>query len=394
MADVIERVEFLPFEYPTVGAAPDYSYRAAGSKTYVPGAAGKDHRFAIRMVTTGGVTGEYVMRRIPGAFDQAEKLAQVLIGRRWQEREGLYTMMRRNQRSIHSIGLGALDITLWDLAGKAYGASISELLGGFRKELPAYVSTHNSDRNGNLSSKEAIAEFADRCCSLGFKGFKVHGWHEGDPREEAAVVRHLGERFSGRLALMLDPACVFDSFMDALYVGRACEDAGFLWLEDPLRSSGLGAYAHKQLRDKLDIIILQTERVYGPEPKADFVLAGGSDALRVDPNYDLGITGAMKIAHFAESLGIDVELHGPGPVKRHVMSAIRNTNFYEVANASPGFEDCTPPYYVCGYSDRLDAVSKKGSYPVPAGRGMAVEYDWAFIDRHKTAHLTVDARSL
>ena len=52
--------------------------------------------------------------------------------------------------------------------------------------------------------------------------------------------------------------------------------------------------------------LMITEHVRGVEPKADFVIAGGTDFLRVDPEYDMGITGALKIAHLGESLGLDV----------------------------------------------------------------------------------------
>ena len=50
-----------------------------------------------------------------------------------------------------------------------------------------------------------------------------------------------------------------------------------------------------------------------------------TDFLRVDPEYDMGITGAMKIAHFCEALGLDVQLHASGPAHRHCIAAIRNT---------------------------------------------------------------------
>ena len=62
--------------------------------------------------------------------------------------------------------------------------------------------------------------------------------------------------------------------------------------------------------------LLITEHVRGLEAKADFVINGGTDMLQVDPEYDLGITGALKIAHLAEALGLDVEIHacgGPSP---------------------------------------------------------------------------------
>lgn len=39
------------------------------------------------------------------------------------------------------------------------------------------------------------------------------------------------------------------------------------------------------------------------------------DYMRVNPTYDMGMTGAMKVAHVAEGLILDVELHGNDPVQ-------------------------------------------------------------------------------
>ena len=51
----------------------------------------------------------------------------------------------------------------------------------------------------------------------------------------------------------------------------------------------------------------------GVEAKADFVLDGDKYFLRVDRENDLVITSAMKIEHLAESIGLDREVHAPGP---------------------------------------------------------------------------------
>ena len=91
------------------------------------------------------------------------------------------------------MGHGPLDIALWDLAGKKYGASIAELLGGYRKRLPAYASTYHGDRSGGLDTKEAFGDFARACHELGYRAFKIHGWNEGDKREEAANVLHVAQ---------------------------------------------------------------------------------------------------------------------------------------------------------------------------------------------------------
>jgi L-alanine-DL-glutamate epimerase-like enolase superfamily enzyme len=187
-----------------------------------------------------------------------------------------------------------------------------------------------------------------------------------------------------RLTLMLDPACELRTFADALYVGRACDEGNYFWYEDPYRDGGVSAFAHKRLREMLKTPLLMTEHVRGVEPKADFVLAGGTDFLRVDPEYDMGITGSLKIAHMAESLGLDCEIHASGPAHRHLMAAMRNTNYYEVALVGPDCPNALAPIYTCGYTDQLECVGADGCVSVPTGPGLGVTYDWEFIGRNRT----------
>ncbi len=49
------------------------------------------------------------------------------------------------------------------------------------------------------------------------------------------------------MMLMLDPACELRTFADALYVGRACDDGGYFWYEDPFRDGGVSQHAHRKL---------------------------------------------------------------------------------------------------------------------------------------------------
>ena len=62
-----------------------------------------------------------------------------------------------------------------------------------------------------------------------------------------AVRRAVGDGFP----LMLDPACQLRTWMGALAVGRACDEAGFFWFEDPYRDSGIAPEGHKRLRECL-----------------------------------------------------------------------------------------------------------------------------------------------
>ena len=162
-------------------------------------------------------------------------------------------------------------------------------------------------------------------------------------------------------------------------MGRACDEADYFWYEDPFRDSGTSAFAHRRLREKLKTPILQTEHIRGVEPKADFLVAGGTDMLRCDPEYDMGLTGGLKIAHLAEAFGVDCEIHATGPAHRALMSAMRNSNYYEVALVGPDCPNSIPPVYTDGYSDELDCIGDDGCVPVPTGPGLGVAYDWDYI---------------
>ena len=379
----INRVEVHEFEFDAQNLARD---GVAQSITFKRGGVVRLTKYAIVIHTADGGRGEYVTHWVAtrSTLGQMLMLCPRLVGKDARERIAIYEDLKRDIRQFDHMGHGPIDIALWDWAGRHYGAPISELLGGYRKRLPAYASTYHADRAGGLDSKEAFVDFAEQCYSLGYRAFKVHGWNDGNACEEAENVLHLAKHVGQRMRLMLDPACELRTFADALYVGRACDEAGYFWYEDPYRDGGVSAFAHRKLREMIKTPLLMTEHVRGVEPKADFVIAGGTDFLRVDPEYDMGITGSLKIAHMAESLGLDCEIHASGPAHRHLMSALRNSNYYEVALVGPDCPNAIAPVYACGYTDQLDCVGADGAVPVPTGPGLGVTYDWDFISSHRT----------
>jgi L-alanine-DL-glutamate epimerase-like enolase superfamily enzyme len=384
----IDRVEVheFTFDAPNLGLQSEDAH-AVYNVGFKRGASVEVAKYAVVIHSDDGARGEYVTHWVGtrAALAQTLTLAPNLLGRNPDHREAIFDDFKRELRQYDHMGHGPIDIALWDLAGKRLGASISALLGGYRTRLKAYASTYHADRNGGLDSPEAFVAFAEQCYGLGYRAFKIHGWHDGDAREEAANVRRVARAVGDRMVLMLDPACELRTFADALYVGRACDDAGFFWYEDPFRDAGTSAFAHRKLRSMIRTPLLMTEHVRGVEPKADFLIAGGTDFLRADPEYDMGITGTMKIAHLAEAFGADVEIHACGPAHRHCMAAIRNTNYYEVALVGPDCPNAVPPVYACGYTDQLDCIGEDGCVPVPTGPGLGVTYDWEFIRRRRTA---------
>jgi L-alanine-DL-glutamate epimerase-like enolase superfamily enzyme len=389
---LITRVSLTAFSFEAENLAASAKGSSIGGLFYEKGARTEITKYAIRLETEDGCIGEYVLNwgASPSVFGQMQMLAPVLVGRHAEERQGIYDDLKREARQFDHMGHGPLDIALWDWQGRALNCSVSTLLGGYRKKLPAYASTYHGDRNGGLDSKEAFADFALACADMGYKAFKIHGWHEGNIREEAELVLYVRKMVGDDMTLMLDPACQLRSFADALYVGRACDDANFFWLEDPYRDSGVSAFGHQKLRSMIKTPLLQTEHIRGVEPKADFLIAGGTDFLRSDPEYDMGLTGGQKIHHLAEGFGVDVEVHACGPAHRHLMAASRNSNFYEVALVGPDCPNAVAPVYQCGYSDQLDCVDNDGMVDVPDAPGLGVQYDWGFITSHQTGQIIYD----
>jgi len=385
---IINRVEIhtFSFDIDNVGLGA-HSATGVGNLIHLPGAKFKATRFAIRIVCDDDAQGEYVTHWVstPSTLGQMQMLAPNLIGRDPEERELIYDDLKREVRAYDHMGHGPLDIALWDLAGKKHNMSVARMIGAFRKRLPTYASTyHAQEEPGGLDTPEAFADYAQACKEAGFVGFKIHGWHNGDVRREVRNLLGVRARVGDDMYLMIDPACQLRTFMDALTVGRACDEANYFWYEDPYRDSGVSALGHQRLREKLKTPILVSEHVRGLEQKANFLIQGGCDMIHADPEYDMGITGALKIAHLCEALGLDVQFHACGPAHRVVIAATRNTHFYEMALIGPGMPNMIPPVYTCGYSDQPEDLDKDGCVPVPDGPGLGVRYDWDFIERNRT----------
>ncbi|MFM0300228.1 enolase C-terminal domain-like protein [Paraburkholderia sediminicola] len=364
---------------------PDLGVDKAGySLVWEPGGSKSVKTFAVRVDCGDGLVGEYVGGDAVG-LAQMSKFADTLIGKNPLERELIYNDLKRCLRKFDKMGIGMIDLPLWDLAGKLYGASVSELLGGWRKSLPAYASTMSGDRNGGLDSPEAFADFAVQCKELGYKGYKLHVWDDYSVKELVQAIGAVRRAVGDEMHLMLDPACKLETFMEALEVGRACDEANYLWYEDPYRDTGISSFSHKMLREKLKTPLCQTEHIRGVEEHTNFIIAGGTDIVRTDAEYDGGITGAMKIAHVAEGFGLDVEIHGPGPMHRQLMSALRNSNYYEMSLVHPKTSQIgrCQEIYACGYRDSLTSIDAEGNVPLPEGPGMGVKYDWDFIRAHQ-----------
>jgi len=214
----INEVEIVEFKFEVRNMGSIDGNKAVYNIGYVEGAVSEVTKYAIVIKTDQGHRGEYVMHWGGTAASMAQTvgLAGNLIGRNPYHREQIYDDFKREMRQHDHMGQGAIDIALWDLAGKSYGASVAQMLGGYRDRIKAYASTYHGDHNGGLDSKEAFADFAEACFDMGYRAFKLHGWKDGDSQIEAANVLNVRKQMGDRMVLMLDPCCELRTFADAL----------------------------------------------------------------------------------------------------------------------------------------------------------------------------------
>jgi L-alanine-DL-glutamate epimerase-like enolase superfamily enzyme len=373
----------------------DYELEDVGTwnnrQAYVPGNTLEPPGFVLTIRTADGAEGQYRgFYFVPAMLAQIRMAAGVLIGRDPLEREELWQDLWKRFRHLDHAGVGPIDVALWDLAGREFGAPISALLGGTPDPVPAYASTFMADQaEDGLDSAEAYADFAEQCLEDGYPGFKIHGF--GDPQQDIDICRAVHERVGGEMDLMLDPASEYDTYAETLRVGRVMDELDYYWYEDPMADGGESLEMNRNLARDLDTPILGVEHVRGgPYGRVDHLSHDALDMVRAETHLDCGITGVMKIAHIVEGFGRDVELHVGGPSHLHCMSAIRNTNYYEHALLHPQGIDWMVDQ---GFVESPEQVDSDGHVAIPDGPGLGVEIDWDFVERRGTGHELYDSEA-
>lgn len=276
----------------------------------------------IEIETDAGITGKAQVSHGRIAEDIVNRqLREMLVGRDPLLKEDLWERVweidRLEEMPIYFLGVA--DIALWDITAKAAGLPLYKLIGGYRDRIPAYASTVT------FATTEEFLHVADQCLDYGFKAIKLHAW--GDYRKDAKLCQDLRKHVGDEIDLMYDGSAGFD-LVESLYVGKALQDAGYLWLEEPMREFNIEAY--RKLADALLIPILSGETSDGCHYNiADFIVRGAADMVRTSTHYKGGITGGLRVAHLAEAFNFRAEVHGGGLPNLHLACAIPNTTYYE-----------------------------------------------------------------
>jgi len=315
-----------------------------------------------------------------GPHGDGEALARILrhvylpelIGADPRASERIWQRLHRRQRHLYNQTdtlLGALDVAIWDLRGKAAGLSVHALLGPCRDRLPCYASARSEHYSAEEFQREAVALKA-----AGFHGYKLQV--RDGPLADIPRLRAVREAVGPGFPLMQDPNGAY-TFDEALAIGRVLDELGYAWFEEPIRDQRIGQLRELQRRLQTPVLVGETLRfgeMHGVIDGAAFRLVRG-DAL-----MSAGITGLRKLMAAAEVAGLDLEIHTACTplidiAHLHVAGAAANCRYIE--NHHPAFRFGV-------LSDPLEP-GPDGLVSVPTSPGLGVELDWAWIERHTAA---------
>lgn len=360
------------------------AYPLATRQPAASGRTGMVRSLVVEVVTQDGRSGfgEAFSPAAPGAAARIveDTLSPILIGADESRIGALWALMRHALvtpvAGAGAEAISAIDIALWDLLGQRLGAPVHALLAGYgRQRVPAYASFI-----GWIPDQEAVA-VAERAVSLGFRQIKVK---ISPPLDQAlARVALIRGAVGDDVALVADPNGAFD-FPAAVTLARRLAELGYLWLEEPLDPSDVAGLARLNALGILPMAAGESE--YGPRGAIALVTAGAVALLQPDCGRIGGITGFVRAAGAAASLGVPfAPHHAGGPIKAaaalHLAAALPDLRIMECSLLRTQLHDDLteePVAHPC----LLDA---EGTLPVPTGPGLGIR-----VNRDALRRLTLN----
>jgi galactonate dehydratase len=329
-------------------------------------------RGIVEIVTDGGIVGIGE----GGARDTIEQCAQMIIGEDPFRIEHLWQYMYRGmfyppgREKLHA--LGAIEMALWDIKGKALGVPVYELLGGATRE---YVECYAT----GYSLSKAASEFdrAKDCLAAGFRCYRTNPTG-GDGQERFDFYEHtkktiehckkMDEAVGGNGNWAVDLHTRFDT-PEAIKICDALEELEPYFVEDLIRSENPGVY--KTLRSLTKVPIAVGEQ-FGDRWDINELIEGRLiDYARTTLPNSGGLLELKKIASMCETHYVGMIPHFTGPLATaalvHVLGSSSPTRcLIELAGGQ--FEK--PPYFNDDYM-----LFKDGKIFMNPAPGLGVKFD-------------------
>jgi len=313
-----------------------------------------------------------------------EGMRPLLLGRDPRDTYAIWLAMKEHcwwygHGGIASFAVSALDIAMWDLKGKALNVPVHQLLGGkLTNKLRACVSTHPS-KSSITDMADELAEYAKQGftaikCGFGKKGDANLGF---DHKRDIAFTKAVREAAGPNVDFMVDYGhTVRMDVMAAIRLGRAYEEIGIRWFEDPLRTWDWDGYA--QLRAAIGTQICTGEDLWTPNDFYRMIKSGVADIYMIDPGRSEGITGYWKVQ--------EMTAHENRYINAHAWSSAI------ITAASVHLTAATPNHIVIELKPYKNPMQhelvkepfeqKDGYVAVPDRPGLGVEVDEAVVKKY------------
>ncbi len=291
---------------------------------WTPGEKPTQHSAFVQVHTDDGLIGlgeaSPMQGGLPSLLIVKHNLAPALIGQDPLDHavlldRAMHTLVKLGPEGALTGALAALDIALWDVKGKATGLPIYKLIGGaWRTALPFYASIGgNGDRSLNEVLRVVEARLADRPSAVKIRFDNDRTRLDADIPGDIAKARAVRKLVGDALPLAFDANNGYTSG-GAIRVGRALEELGYWWFEEPVQHYHVKAMG--EVARALDITVSAGEQTYTLPALADLIEAG---VRMVQPDIVKmgGITGLLRCAALAHAHGVELVSHQTQPMIGH-----------------------------------------------------------------------------
>ena len=278
--------------------------------------------------------------------------------------------------------ISAVDIALWDIAGKARGVPIHQLLGGaFRTRVEPYATGFY--RITGQGEAARLADEAIRHHEAGFRFMKVKLGYGVD--DDIACMRAIARAIEGcGVTLMIDTNHAYGR-AEALRLGRALADYRLRWYEEPVVPEDLRGYA--EMREKLAMPIAGGENEHTLYGYRELFAANAVDIAQPDLGSCGGISAARHIAALAQAHGVAVNPHVWGSAVAQAAS-LQLIAALPVAHHSLFAEEPVLEYDRSSHPFRQHLImqpilQRDGWVSIPDGPGLGIEIDRSVLEKFR-----------
>jgi L-alanine-DL-glutamate epimerase-like enolase superfamily enzyme len=287
--------------------------------------------------------------------------------------QAMHTLVKLGPEGALTGALAALDIALWDLKGKLTGLPIYKMIGGaWKTALPFYASIGgNGDRALDDVVRVVETRLRDQPAAVKIRFDNNRTTLDADIPGDIAKARAVRKLVGDAFPLAFDANNCYTTG-GAIRVGRALEELGFWWFEEPVQHYHI--HAMGEVARKLDITVSAGEQTYTLAALADLISAG---VRMVQPDIVKmgGITGLLRCAALAHAHGVELVPHQTQPTIGHT------ANLHVVASLLQG----TKPAEWNDPSTRTHAVFENppvpanGLFHLPTGPGLGLTVNEAAL---------------